>query len=201
MTKPGSYRAGSEAPEHYVWRSMLQRAGKRHWRGVRVCERWIKYENFFEDMGPRPSPKHSLDRYPDASGDYVKSNCRWATPTQQMRNLRCTKFYSDGERTGTVGEWAAWLGISVPLARYRWRAWGTFSEGLSLKVKTNGGEWHSAPPPMAHKVNPRIKYYTDGVRTGTRMDWARWLGQTPACLHTRWKAWGTFEKGKAYANS
>lgn len=86
--------------EFLAWTSMFQRCEngnrpqfKYHGgRGIKVCERWQVYENFLEDMKRRPSKEHSLDRYPDNDGDYEPTNCRWATPKQQQRNRRCTKF-------------------------------------------------------------------------------------------------------------
>jgi len=58
-------------------------------KGVTVCKRWRGengWENFLSDMGPRPSIKHSIDRYPNPKGNYKPSNCRWATASEQWHN-------------------------------------------------------------------------------------------------------------------
>ncbi len=78
-----------------IWRTMLSRCRnpkfptfKRYGaRGVRVCERWYKFENFLSDMGPRPSDNHSLDRI-DNAGNYEPGNVRWATKAEQNLNRR-----------------------------------------------------------------------------------------------------------------
>ena len=56
--------------------------------GISVCEKWRKdFGAFYEDMGPRPPEKHSIERV-DVFGNYEPSNCRWATQSEQMRNQR-----------------------------------------------------------------------------------------------------------------
>lgn len=59
-------------------------------RGIRVAEPWKSFRAFLADMGECPSPKHSIDRWPNTDGHYEPGNCRWATAKQQTRNTRRT---------------------------------------------------------------------------------------------------------------
>jgi hypothetical protein len=135
-TKHGAYAGGKETPEHYTWRTMHARcknpnaASYPHYggRGISVCIRWGKFENFLADMGPRPGPGYSLERKNTQQG-YRPSNCRWATRSEQQKNKTTTRWFSDGEFSGTLVECAAYLHISKSLALWRWKTWGTFEKG------------------------------------------------------------------------
>lgn len=59
-------------------------------RGITICDRWLGkegFDNFLQDMGDKPTPKHTLDRI-DVNGNYEPSNCRWLTIQDQQRNRR-----------------------------------------------------------------------------------------------------------------
>lgn len=64
-------------------------------RGITVCERWEQFENFANDMYPKPTPKHTLDRVDNDKG-YSPENCRWATRQEQNKNKRVYKTNSTG---------------------------------------------------------------------------------------------------------
>lgn len=119
----------SRTPEYGIWNSMLSRCNRANsfsyprygGRGIRVCDRWSGRNGFgffLDDMGPRPSGNHSIDRI-DNDGPYSPENCRWATRKQQANNQNRTatskkphwKVEYLGE-TDTVSGWSRRLGIS-----------------------------------------------------------------------------------------
>lgn len=82
-------------------------------RGIGVCDRWrYSFENFYEDMGPRPSNKHSIDRYPNNDGNYEPPNCRWATNDEQQRNKRNNRWVEYEGKKMIAADWARYLGIN-----------------------------------------------------------------------------------------
>ena len=86
----------SGTPTYKSWHAMLQRTegkgGHQSYvdRGFTVCDRWMSFINFVEDMGMRPIGK-TLDRIDNTKG-YSKDNCRWATPIEQANNKDTTKY-------------------------------------------------------------------------------------------------------------
>lgn len=92
--KHGHKRHGQRTPTYNSWRGMLARCGNPRnnryinygARGIVVCERWLRFENFLTDMGERPCGL-SIDRI-DNNGNYEPGNCRWATASQQTANQR-----------------------------------------------------------------------------------------------------------------
>ncbi len=89
----GHCRNRQRTRTHNTWQAMLARCFDKdgEWyhryggRGITVCKRWMKFENFLADMGERPAGR-TLDRI-NNSGNYTPRNCRWATAKQQRNNI------------------------------------------------------------------------------------------------------------------
>lgn len=120
---------GRPSPEFKAWLAMRERCRYKrlvHYagRGISVCERWEKsFIAFLEDMGRKPSPKHSLDRI-DVNGNYEPGNCRWATQSQQNRNRRDSKRIAAFGKEMTPIEWSEQLGVpTYTIARRIKQGW------------------------------------------------------------------------------
>lgn len=129
--QPGNVRHGHAKKDkisavYQIWCSIIQRctnpkcAGWKNYggRGISICERWKRFDNFIADMGERPSTKHSIDRI-DNDGSYEPSNCRWATRKEQSRNKRGVRMLTANGTTQCVRDWAATLGVSDHKVRFR----------------------------------------------------------------------------------
>lgn len=147
----------SRKPEYNVWIGMLHRCAnpKRYGyyryggRGIRVCERWqASFEDFLADMGPRPSPDHSIDRI-DNDGHYEPGNCRWATDAEQRRNRSDNRVLCFRGESRCLTDWAAKLGLTDSTIQYRldvmrWSVDRALTEPADLNARPRGESHPSA---------------------------------------------------------
>ena len=129
--------------EHNVWSLMIRRCynenrpdyGLYGGRGVTVCERWrTSFQAFYDDMGPRPSNRHSIDRI-DNDGNYEPCNCRWATQCEQARNKRSNRLITFNGRTLCLAEWAEEYGMRQRTLWYRLNRGWSVERALTEPVR------------------------------------------------------------------
>jgi hypothetical protein len=143
----GEVVGGKATPEYSAWRTMLARCRNTNnpryseygGRGIVVCERWLTFDNFLVDMGRRPSPCHSLDRFPNNDGGYEPRNCRWALPKDQMRNQRHTKY-------------VVYRGERIPVATLAERA-GIPNNTLRMRLQANWDTERAVNTPIRSKLS------------------------------------------------
>ena len=98
----------NHSSEYSTWANMRSRCSNPNTnqyqdyggRGIRCCDRWNSFLNFAQDMGPKPTLQHTLDRYPNPDGNYEPSNCRWATRKEQAANkqkVRSLRNFTEDE--------------------------------------------------------------------------------------------------------
>lgn len=172
---------GNRHPLYAIWARMIRRCEnprEAHYacyggRGIRVCERWRKnVAAFLEDMGPRPSPAHSLDRI-DVNGHYEPGNCRWATMREQQRNRRSNRMLTFRGETRCIVEWAELAGISATM--------------LSSRLNRGWDPERALVEPrrlMKKPDSPRKSLTVDG-ETRTVTEWAAICGIKPKTIHFR----------------
>ena len=94
MTKHGHSKNGKRTRTYQSWHSMIKRCVNPNdpvyhnygGRSIKVCKRWMQFENFLEDMG-EVSDGYQIDRI-NNNENYCKSNCHWVTPKTNSRNKR-----------------------------------------------------------------------------------------------------------------
>lgn len=123
-------------PEYSAWLNMIQRCTnpkatryeRYGGRGIKVCDRWrSSFDAFYADVGARPSPKHSIDRYPKNDGDYEPTNVRWATDAEQQRNRELNRFIEVDGQSMCLADAAHLRGIKPNTLHHR------LGRGLSVE--------------------------------------------------------------------
>ena len=107
-------------------------------RGITICERWDSFAAFLEDMGPRPSPQHTIERR-DNDGNYEPSNCYWATKAEQNGNRSICRMMPAFGETLSLSAWARKFGIGKELLHRRLADGLSLEDALRLPVREKRG--------------------------------------------------------------
>ncbi|SRR6266511_5038461 len=130
------------SPEYVSWQRIKQRCldpynpsyPRYGGRGITMCDRWRdSFEAFLADMGPRPTPGHTVERIDNALS-YFPDNCRWADRTEQARNTRRNRLITHDGRTMTLAEWSQITGINRRTIAARLDRGMSTAEALGLPV-------------------------------------------------------------------
>jgi len=176
----GHARGRFRSSEYRSWHAMNDRCHREKHksypryggRGIKVFAEWHGpggFERFLAYIGPKPTPRHTIDRYPDKAGNYEPGNVRWATPKEQSNNTATNRILTWNGRTQTVTQWAREYGIST----------------MALVGRLNNG-WPTGDA-LTMPVRPRQLEYTISFqgRSMTPSQWATELGLSMPTLMYR----------------
>jgi hypothetical protein len=154
--------------------------------GITVCQRWLNsFDAFYVDMGDRPKG-HTLDRYPNKSGNYEPTNCRWATPAQQQRNVKSNHYLTVGGKTKLLVDWAREFNMPVDLLRKRTKLGVTgpelFAASYSRFAGIKGADGQTVT--TKRKTTPAVIYEAHG-KALTLAQWAIELGISESAIKQR----------------
>ena len=125
----GHSKNGKVSRTYKTWYSMIQRCNNPNsrgyerygGRGIHVCDRWLLFENFLEDMGEAPK-KLTIDRIKN-EGNYEPENCKWSTQKEQQNNRRNNKIIEFRGETHNLTQWSEILRIDYDVLRKRLEVW------------------------------------------------------------------------------
>jgi len=190
----GCFKSGQKAKHHKsysseynVYRGMIKRCYREKekgyerygGRGIKVCDRWLDkekgFQNFYEDMGPKPTPEYSIERR-NNEGNYTPENCYWATKLEQGRNKRNNIIIEYNGKSQTLSDWARELGIKrVTLAKRllidKWPIEKAFSK-----------EDYRSKKPIRSRQTLTLNEETHSI-----IEWAEKLKINPATIRERIK--------------
>lgn len=127
-------------PEYASWQCMRSRCLNPNntnyylygGRGIKICDRWMRYSNFLSDMGRAPKGKNTIDRV-NPDGNYEPSNCRWASIKEQLRNRRNTIRVEFNGQIKSLSDWCDELGLEYNIIHHRQR----FGRKISFQEQFN----------------------------------------------------------------
>ncbi len=136
--RPGIIHDMSRTGIYRIWKNMRERCRNFHnlrygGRGIKVCERWHKFENFLDDMGEQPAGL-SIDRI-DNDGNYEPGNCRWATPVEQNNNTSRKRLITLNGEIHTIADWERIQGFTKNTIGYRIRRGWSHKKAVFTPVK------------------------------------------------------------------
>lgn len=179
------------SPTYHSWAGMIARCtNPKHIAyktygavGVTVCERWLTFSNFLEDMGEKP-PRMSIDRI-DVHGNYEPCNCRWATAQEQARNKTNNAMLTANGETRCMQEWAELLGVHPGTIAHRIRSGWSHEDAINKPV---------AAPTEAARNHKRSVHVNYNGKTQCLQEWADETGIKYTTLHYRLRAGWPLEK-------
>jgi hypothetical protein len=135
----GQKKHGLEATKVYnAWAAMKQRCLNQNnrfyhlygGRGIKVCEKWLTFKGFLEDVGKPPNKSSSIGRI-DNNGNYEPSNCRWETQKQQIRNRSNTTMIHFEGKSLSAADWADKFDLTPKIIRERLRRGWSVQKSLT----------------------------------------------------------------------
>lgn len=177
LSTHGCAKNGQNSTSYVTWKGIKQRclnANDKAYvnyggRGIKVCDRWLRFENFLEDMGDRPKG-FSIERI-DNNGNYEPGNCRWATMKEQNNNKRNTSFVTyENERIG-IGHVADLVGIGRGV--------------LSGRLRLGWDEERAMSTKLVHGMRSDIRLLTYAGVTLPVIEWAKKLNIKKFTLFSR----------------
>lgn len=113
--------------------------------GIAVHDSWKDFAQFYADMGQRPTPRHTLDRYPNNAGNYEPGNVRWATPDEQNLNKKNAVFVEYEGKQQRLHALAQRFGINLNNLRGRLRSGWPLEEALSTPIDKHAKKQRRSP--------------------------------------------------------
>jgi hypothetical protein len=200
--KPTNFKHGLiHTPEYVSWSAMKSRClnpntdNYPRWggRGIKIHEPWIHdFTAFLRDVGPRPSPLHSLDRWPNPNGNYEPGNVRWATKLEQTENRRPCRTgpehgnYDHGQ-TGSP-EYKTWASIKTRCFNPKHDRYASYG-GAGI---TMCNRWRDSFPAFYEDLGPKPSPEHTILRTSHEGHYS--CGKCPQCIDAGWPSncrWGT----------